>query len=153
MAKSPCIECPMNAKDKNNMICQECEKRIKYAREQGMIPQGTEMDGLREEKIKESNPQPDSPKKKHRGRQPRSKNKPKHNINPSDLQEQTKTNPQLNIEAMQEKFEDTQKIMAELEVVAKAELRSTLAQALYFIREGIAAWRVEHPNNYLLDKI
>jgi hypothetical protein len=32
MKSTPCLECPMKNEDKNNSVCLNCDKRIRYVR-------------------------------------------------------------------------------------------------------------------------
>ena len=149
--KSPCIGCDHEHEDKNTERCANCEKRIKYAQEELMIPnEALEADrAAREEtsKIKEI-VEPAKPVKKKTGPKP----KP-----PKEIVEKKRVRPQKTIVKAETNrkgiyirpTEFCSEIMIEeiiqgIQEIANSQLRSLPQQVLWILKERVEEWKKEH---------
>lgn len=114
---SPCNKCTDKDKDKNSDKCANCEKRIKYAVEEGMLPKT-----VLKETIIEVPKTPDKPIKEQNNKS-------------------QKDRVQINFHFSPELLNEAEQIMNDLREIGKKELRRTTEQALYFIREGIERYK------------
>ena len=114
--KSPCIGCEFEHEDKNADRCQDCQKRLEYARSQGMI---SPEPNSRESQIQK--PKTGRPFKI--GRKPRT---------------------QINFHFSEEFNQESYALMKDVEMIAKQEMRRRAEQVLYFIKQGVERWKQEH---------
>ena len=145
--KSPCIGCEFEHKDKNNDLCANCEKRIEYAREHGMISiEAVEGDrAAREEtrKIREiKKPKSDlkagETSEKKRGRPPK-----------EGVNEAKKAKDKMLIKGI---YIRPTEFCAEIQIneilegvkeIANSELRSLPQQVLWILKERVEEWKKE----------
>ena len=151
--KSPCIGCEFEHKDKNNDLCANCEKRIKYAEEQLMIPnEAAEADrAAREEmrKIKELK----APGKK-RGPKPKSDLKGGFELFEPNKKKGRAQKTILKAESSRKGIyirptEFCSEIMIEeiiqgIQEIANSQLRSLPQQVLWILKEKVEEWKKEH---------
>ena len=141
--RSPCLKCDLLHTNKATDTCELCEDRIVYARDQRMIPQGNEMDGLRKEGTVKELEQVEEKVKKKRGR-PCKVVKPEMEIRQGSIENATQQKkPRTSLKLS---FESDPVvgawIMEELKKIAKSQLRSVSAQALFVLRDYIAEWKL-----------
>ena len=162
---SPCLKCENKDKSKDTIICMYCKKRIQYAIEEGLMSPEAQDGSMGDRSLVKGLSSviiPEPPIKKHRGRKPGSKNKPKGVIipqgqklePPKELKHEVQQVEQpikkdTNTLDMEITFhgsfaEDSKLILDEARRIARIELRNINAQLLYFIREGVNRWNEEN---------
>ena len=115
-----------------------------YARANGMIPQGNEMDGLREEGTVKKLEQVEEKVKKKRGRPCKVAN-PGMEIRQGPPLEAAipKKKPRTSLKlSFESDLIEGARIMEELKKIAKSQLRSVSAQALFVLRDYISEWKL-----------
>lgn len=150
--KSPCIGCDFEHEDHNADRCVNCEKRIKYAEDQLMIPNAAlEADrAAREEtrKIREISPgKKRGPKPKHE-RDNLAQEKPSQikEVKPKEKKAK-RLIPKKGIYIRPTELcsdIQIQEIMQGVKEIANAELRSLPQQVLWILKERVEEWKEEH---------